>query len=852
MQQNTTFAEADPLKPTSSVPIRVARAYSILLISLTVTLFVAFLAVLGKQWILYYTRATTWGNIVDRGKERQAKLAGLQKWRLRLIMESLPVMLQFSLLLFSVALAVYLWDLNVSIAEVVLVVPSIGLAFYIYVTASAVYYSDCPFQTPISILLLKIPPWAKEFTAPSRGWLKRKVTVAEHGFRSFVGRVSKILTGGVNVPNQAGEDAPNNGTLIKDPALWRNVPLFASPMPKDICASAGLWLLENSTDFSAASAVAALFSEHQWPPFYRSTTALVRLRDTYLQCFRAAEFAPIEALRSAAAYYVTYHARFIWITSSSLNVKAPKLPSGLVADLSPDLPPDLLLLHRDRWDGDDLFEHLLKTKDRSEPVTSAQFLSYIAPYWFFGNSDSTVKFRLSRLQQLYDLIKVLENSKAVNSVTLTNCILCAGVVMDFPLHPEDLVRVDKRCVPPPPHTFIMVLIRDSTYLVPTFEMVVEHIHDLTLARGRRRRHAKTALDILLILAKKARPLSLVDASWINGLLKSAARGNMDDDTFTLFLRLSARRKEEKVTADAATSCDGQYCVHIQGGKPETATPEYALFVKILQNIQTHSEQEGGWQDEAVYGGLLSMRDIPHLESFPPGGDFLRTLCYAMDKGKPFHVRKAAHDVILAARNGWLRSAELRQTLKDLDLPRQLHGVVIETGRADRLRSFLTMMEILSGDRYWHPYLRGTMDIWLPFRHDGPDQVLSILARVGELTPPIPEYSPNSPPIDKFLEKLMKDEWAAVPGRPAADLAPDRLKPLAEVTRGFKEQLLAELDRGAVLDVVEQVIPTLERRRGTGLEGPGEDIDVIVNDLLDVLREPIQFTAEPEALDLSVE
>ena len=405
----------------------------------------------------------------------------------------------------------------------------------------------------------------------------------------------------------------------------------------------------------------------------------------------------------------------------------------------------------------------------------------------------------------------------------------------------------------PPHTFIMVLIGGSAYLARTFEMVVEHIHDLTLARGRRRRHAKTALDILLILVKKAPPpLSLVDAAWINGLLKSAARGNMDDDTFTLFLRLSAQRKEEEVAADTGTPCDGQYCVHVRRGEPETATPEYALFVKILQNIQTHSEQEGGWQDEAVYGGLLAIRDIPHLVSFPPGIDCMGTLFNAMEKGNPFHVRKAAHDVVLAARDGWLRSAELRPTLKDLGFPRQLHGVVIETGRSDRLRSFLTMMEILSEDKHWHSYLREAVDIWLPFRHDGPDQVLRILARVGELTHPIPHYGPSSPPIDKFLEKLMKDEWAGVPGRPSADLTPDRLQPLAEVTRGFKEQLLAELDRGAVLDVVEQVIPSLERRRGTGLEGPGEEIDGIVNSLLDVLREPIQFTAEPEALDSSVE
>jgi hypothetical protein len=116
LEQNTSFGGIDPLAPISNVPTGVVRAQSILFASLSVTLFVAFVAVLGKQWILYYTRVSTWGNIVDRGKERQAKLMGLQKWGLHLIMESLPVMLQFALLLFGIALAVYLWDLNVSAA----------------------------------------------------------------------------------------------------------------------------------------------------------------------------------------------------------------------------------------------------------------------------------------------------------------------------------------------------------------------------------------------------------------------------------------------------------------------------------------------------------------------------------------------------------------------------------------------------------------------------------------------------------------------------------------------------------------------------------------------------------------
>ena len=80
LEQDTSFGGTDPLAPVSNVPTGVIKAQPTRFVSLSVTLSVVPIAVLGKQWIHYYTRATTWGNIIDRGKERQVKLVGLQKW----------------------------------------------------------------------------------------------------------------------------------------------------------------------------------------------------------------------------------------------------------------------------------------------------------------------------------------------------------------------------------------------------------------------------------------------------------------------------------------------------------------------------------------------------------------------------------------------------------------------------------------------------------------------------------------------------------------------------------------------------------------------------------------------------
>ena len=435
------------------VPVSVVSAQGLLFASLSVTLFVAFLAVLGKQWILYYTQASTLGSIVERGKERQHKFVGLRKWKLHVVMEALPVLLQISLLLFTIGLVVYLWDIDVSAAGVILTVTCIGFVVYIFITVAATFWSNCPFQTPLSVVLQReVLPWTRELVMlPAAGvWLKQRFSPLLVWINNECGRVTKIikrLRKNQPVP-ETPLDQDNQSVyaghykmVLSNPIFWRPDPLFTSSLDNDAAAFAGFWLLETSTDISAATAVAAVFSEFQWPSDHHSKTALIRLRDTYTECLRAPKpdkSTRLQALQSAAAYYVLYHSWLIRSTSKAYGAEVKKLP--------PDLPLDLLHNSNNIWDGDDLFEYLLHIQNRSEPVESARFLSYIAPYWFCGGSDSAVRFRSRRLPTLRELIKVLETSHALDPATFTDCVLCVGAAMDFPLHPQDLIRANKRYV----------------------------------------------------------------------------------------------------------------------------------------------------------------------------------------------------------------------------------------------------------------------------------------------------------------------------------------------------------------------------------------------------------------------
>ncbi|KAK6988010.1 hypothetical protein R3P38DRAFT_3332199 [Favolaschia claudopus] len=117
-------------------------AQSFLYVSLGSTLLTALLAVLGKQWLMYYSAAGERGTVETRGLERQRKLDGLQKWKFELIMQAFPLLLQFALFLFAAALSVYLWKIHpITVGSTIA---------YLALVASAIFFKDSPFQTPLA------------------------------------------------------------------------------------------------------------------------------------------------------------------------------------------------------------------------------------------------------------------------------------------------------------------------------------------------------------------------------------------------------------------------------------------------------------------------------------------------------------------------------------------------------------------------------------------------------------------------------------------------------------------------------------------------------------------------------
>ena len=104
---NTTFGDDIPTlpQPQTGPPRVIVEAQAILFASLAASLFAAFLAMLGKQWLNRYESVNMRGSAIERSRNRQWKLDGIDSWYFDHVMESLPLMLQVALLLLGCALS---------------------------------------------------------------------------------------------------------------------------------------------------------------------------------------------------------------------------------------------------------------------------------------------------------------------------------------------------------------------------------------------------------------------------------------------------------------------------------------------------------------------------------------------------------------------------------------------------------------------------------------------------------------------------------------------------------------------------------------------------------------------------
>ena len=125
--------------------------------SLGCSLLSAFGGLLSKQWIIRYRKRVVWaGTFADQCSLRELRFEGLVEWKFYGIMETLPLLLQLSLLLFAIGLAKVLWPQSRTVAGVVIGSIVLGGIFYMFTLLCGILYSQCPYKSPVTDFLRNV------------------------------------------------------------------------------------------------------------------------------------------------------------------------------------------------------------------------------------------------------------------------------------------------------------------------------------------------------------------------------------------------------------------------------------------------------------------------------------------------------------------------------------------------------------------------------------------------------------------------------------------------------------------------------------------------------------------------
>ncbi|SJL00486.1 uncharacterized protein ARMOST_03799 [Armillaria ostoyae] len=120
--------------------------------SLTLSLATALVSVLVKQWLHHHMLLSS-GIPRERSLLRQFRYAGLQKWRVLVIIGLLPVLMHTALAIFFVGMVIYLSSLQISLAWIVGIITAVAYTAYLMANILPLFFPQCPYRTSLCDLV---------------------------------------------------------------------------------------------------------------------------------------------------------------------------------------------------------------------------------------------------------------------------------------------------------------------------------------------------------------------------------------------------------------------------------------------------------------------------------------------------------------------------------------------------------------------------------------------------------------------------------------------------------------------------------------------------------------------------
>jgi len=300
---NSLYTDADPNSTAwTGPPPEIVTIQSLLYASLATSLFAAFLAMLGKQWVSWYIIHNRGGSAADKSRDRQRKLDGLKGWYFHVVIESIPVMLQAALLLLGCALSPYLWTISRAVAGVAITATLLGVISYVCFTIAATFFHNCPYQTPASLIIRFLVPHHHTTRAPPPIPL---TTSSKHPAK-VLRRLSQRLYSGVwsalsglgctvNVSPEA-PDIPL--ALISSPVrIFEDTFLDWESYEADTRCVA--WLLYITTDSDMIFSTVRFAADFTWYPEIAGALSPHILTDLFFECLLDRRVVPGRAERAS-------------------------------------------------------------------------------------------------------------------------------------------------------------------------------------------------------------------------------------------------------------------------------------------------------------------------------------------------------------------------------------------------------------------------------------------------------------------------------------------------------------------------------------------------------------------------
>ncbi|KAJ7484250.1 hypothetical protein FB451DRAFT_1554825 [Mycena latifolia] len=204
-------------------------------------------------------------------------MEGMHQWKLEAVLNIYPLLLQVSLLLFTAALTINLWQTGL-----VLAIGALGALSYAFAVITALISPDAPFRTPRTDQLSAVLSAIRRPVATSATSLLGPYTRLARTFHPGWSKLRRLLGSGPEIlpffwTNNHLDVPPK--TLEADGLFPRNLPSSAPAVP------AIVWVLETSSDPAVIGSAASMAVDLQWPLDLDLYSPLVRLQQTFMQCF---------------------------------------------------------------------------------------------------------------------------------------------------------------------------------------------------------------------------------------------------------------------------------------------------------------------------------------------------------------------------------------------------------------------------------------------------------------------------------------------------------------------------------------------------------------------------------------